>query len=288
MTEEPASVWNLGAELGEGPIWFGDRLWFVDIKKKQIHRFDPESGEQQSWTAPEQVGFIAPRARGGFIAGLQSGLFAFDPERGSFEPIVAVEPDKPDNRLNDAVVDAKGRLWFGTMDDGEREKSGAFYRYADGELRAVGIDNVAITNGPAISPDGRTLYWVDTLGGHIWVATIGEEGEVADSRPFVSFNPQEGFPDGPTVDAEGGIWIGLYAGWQARRYSPEGALLQVIDLPVANITKVAFGGHGRRTLFATTARQLLGADEIAKQPQAGHLFALPVEIEGQPCHAVRD
>lgn len=288
MIPEPASIWDLGAELGEGPIWFDDRLWFVDIKKQQIHRFDPASGERRSWLAPEQVGFIVPRERGGLVAGLQSGLFVFDPNDGGFEPIVAVEPEKPGNRLNDATVDAQGRLWFGTMDNGEREKSGAFYCYADGALHTTGIDNISITNGPALSPDGRRLYWVDTLGGQIWVAAVEHDGTLADSRPFISFRPEEGYPDGPTVDAEGCVWIGLYAGWQARRYSPSGKLLQSVAFPVANITKVAFGGADRRMLFATTARQLLSAEQIGQQPQAGDLFALPIDVQGQPCFAVRD
>ncbi|WP_300974947.1 SMP-30/gluconolactonase/LRE family protein [Sphingomonas sp. LHG3406-1] len=288
MTGEPASIWSLGAELGEGPTWIDDRLWFVDIKKKQIHRFDPDSGEKRSWSAPEQVGFIVPRARGGFIVGLQSGLFAFDPGSGGFDQIVAVDRDKPNNRLNDAVVDGEGRLWFGTMHDGERDRTGAFYCYAEGRLRHTGIDDIAITNGPAISPDGRSLYWVDTLGGRLCAATIGADGGLMDSRLLVSFTPEEGYPDGPTGDAEGGVWIGLYAGWQARRYSPAGELLQTIAFPVANITKVAFGGRDRRTLFATTARQLLSAEQIAGQPQAGDLFALEIGIKGQPCTAVRD
>jgi xylono-1,5-lactonase len=288
MGGEPQSVWPLGAELGEGPVWIDGALWFVDIKKRQVHRFDPATGERGNWTAPEQVGFLVPRASGGMIAGLQSGLFAFNPASGSFELIVRVDADRPNNRLNDAVVDAKGRLWFGTMDDGEKEKTGSFYCYAGGRLRLTGLTGISITNGPAISPDGRTLYWVDTLGGTISAATIDPDGQLVDSRPFVSFQPDEGYPDGPTVDAEGCLWIGLYAGWQARRYSPGGELLQTIRFPVANITKVAFGGPDRRTLFATTARQLLSEEQLAEQPQAGDLFMLPQQVQGQPCPAVRD
>ena len=80
--------------------------------------------------------------------------------------IVEVEPDKPNNRLNDGVVDPAGRLWFGTMDNGEKAKTGAFYCFADGQADAHGLDDIAITNGPAVSPDGRMLYFVDTLEGH--------------------------------------------------------------------------------------------------------------------------
>jgi sugar lactone lactonase YvrE len=125
---EPTDVWPIAAELGEGPVWVErDRaLWFVDIKRQQIHRYDPADGAKRSWPAPEQVGFVFPAERGGFVAGLQSGLHHFDEATGAFELIVAVESGLPTNRLNDGVVDPEGRLWFGTMDNGERAKSGAF------------------------------------------------------------------------------------------------------------------------------------------------------------------
>ena len=159
MAGEPRVVWELAAELGEGPVWVErDRaLWFVDIKKQQVHRYDPATDERSSWTAPEQVGFVFPAERGGFVAGLQSGLFHFDEKTGVFDLIVKVEADKPDNRLNDGVVDPSGRLWFGTMDNGEKAKSGAFYCFADCEVKPTGLDGIAITNGPAISSDGRIL-----------------------------------------------------------------------------------------------------------------------------------
>jgi sugar lactone lactonase YvrE len=288
MGPQPQSVWPLAAELGEGPIWIDDALWFVDIKKHQLHRFDPGSGSKQSWTAPEQVGFVVPRAKGGLIVGLQSGLWSFDPGAGLFEPIIAVDKHHQNNRLNDAVVDAQGRLWFGTMHDGERDKTGSFYLYADGRLLETGLSGICITNGPAISPDGRTLYWVDTLGGTISAAEVRNGGELGHTRVLATIPSAEGYPDGPTVDAEGCVWIGLYAGWAVRRYSPAGDLLQTIEFPVGNITKVAFGGADGTTLFATTARQMLTADQLLEQPQAGDLFAMPSQVRGLPCHAVRD
>lgn len=286
MNGEPTSVWDVKAELGEGPVWFDGALWFVDIKKHQVHRFSPESGQRRSWTAPEQVGFVLPARSGGFVAGLQSGLHRFDPDSGSFDLLVEVEPDKPANRLNDGVVDPAGRLWFGTMDNGERNKSGSFYRFEAGELHRTGINGIAITNGPAVSPDGRTLYWVDTLGGGIFACDIGEDGSLGTSRLFTRIAPTDGHPDGPTVDSEGHVWISLYAGWEARRYAPSGELVNRVRFPVANITKIAFGGDDLRTAYATTARQQLSPDEIARQPQIGDLFAFRVDVPGIACPLV--
>jgi sugar lactone lactonase YvrE len=287
--ETPSLVWDLEAELGEGPVWVerDQALWFVDIKKQQIHQYDPASGSGQSWQSPEQVGFILPAEGGGFVAGLQSGLYRFDERDGAFDLIIEVEPQLPTNRLNDGVADPAGRLWFGTMDNSERAKSGAFYCFQEGHLNRTKLDGIAITNGPAVSPDGRLLYYVDTLKGTIDVADIGDDGSLSDPRPFVRVDPREGHPDGPTIDSNGYLWISLYAGWEARRYAPNGELMERVRFPVSNITKIAFGGEGLRTAFATTARQLLSADQVAEQPLIGSLFQFRVNVPGVPCPLVR-
>jgi sugar lactone lactonase YvrE len=281
---EPASVWSLGATLGEGPVWVErDRaLWFVDIKKKHIHRFDPATGAQRSFDVPEYVGFALPASGGGFVAGLQSGLAHFDESTGAFRRLAEVEPDLPDNRLNDGTVDPAGRLWFGTMDNNEEAETGAVYRLGDDGSVIQSGGECCITNGPAVSPDGRTLYHIDTLRGLVFACTIADDGSLAERRLFCEIPNAEGYPDGPTVDAEGCVWIGLFFGWSARRYSPEGKLIQTVRFPVSNITKIAFGGEGLRTAFATTARQGLKPDQLAEQPLAGNLFAFEVDTPGLP------
>ena len=290
MTDDaPTPVWALEAELGEGPVWVeGDQaLWFVDIKKQQVHRYDPASKDKRSWDAPEQVGFVLPAEGGGFVAGLQSGLYRFDEYAGTFDLIVEVEPDIPTNRLNDGVVDPVGRLWFGTMDNGERAKSGAFYCFHEGKLTRTQLDGIAITNGPAISPDGKLLYFVDTLKGTIGVADIRDNGTLDEPRPFIRVDPNQGYPDGPTIDSNGYVWISLYAGWEAQRFAPDGELVDRVRFPVANITKIAFGGERLRTAFATTARQMLTPEAIAEQPLIGALFEFRVNVPGVPCPLVR-
>ena len=285
MSSEPSLVWELEAELGEGPVWVerDQALWFTDIKRLRIYRYDPATGDQKSWHAPEQIGFVLPAEDGGFIAGLQSGLHRFDPDKREFEPLVQIEPDRPNNRLNDGVVDRAGRLWFGTMDNGEREKSGSFYCYDRGKLSRTNLTGISITNGPCVSPDGKTLYWVDTLGGTISACEIGDDGALGPSQLVVRIDPKDGYPDGPTIDSEGCIWIGLYAGWEARRYSPRGELLDRVRFEVGNITKIAFGGRDLRTAYATTARQLLKPEQLKAQPLAGGLFEFRVDVPGVPC-----
>lgn len=276
----PRNVWSLDATLGEGPVWCDGALWFVDIKRHRVHRFDPATNDRRSWDAPEQVGFVVPAGDGGFVAGLQSGLHRFDPASGDFALHASVEPELPANRLNDGAVDGHGRLWFGSMDNDEGGATGRFYRYARGLLADIGLPPVTITNGPAVSPDGGTLYWVDTLARTIHASPIGDDGTLGPSRVFATIARGEGNPDGPSVDAEGCLWVGIYGGWEARRYAPDGALLTRVRFPVANITKVAFGGPGLRTAYATTARQGLSPDALAAQPEAGDLFAFDVDVPG--------
>lgn len=286
---EPESVWRLGAELGEGPVWVGrDRaLWFVDIKRRRIHRLEPASGARRSWDTPEQIGFLLPADGGGFVAGLQSGLHRFDERLGEFSLVAEVEGDLPGNRINDGVVDPAGRLWFGTMDNREQDSTGRFYRFENGRLAEAGLPQVCITNGPAVSPDGRTLYHVDTLAGLIHACELRPDGSLGASTPFAHIDPSEGFPDGPTVDAEGCVWIGLYSGWEARRYSPRGELIGRVRFPASNITKLAFGGEDMRTVYATSAQQGLAPDKLAAQPEAGSLFMFRADVPGVPTPSVK-
>ncbi|MBN8807837.1 MAG: SMP-30/gluconolactonase/LRE family protein [Sphingomonas sp.] len=285
---EAKPVLSVGAELGEGPVWIErDRaLWFVDIKAPRIHRFDPATGAHDSWPAPTHVGWILPASDGGLVVGLSDGLHRFDPATGAFAPLATIEPDLPDNRLNDATVDRAGRIWFGSMDNREAAASGRFYRLAGGMVQDTGIAPTEITNGPAVSPDGTTLYAVDTLARTIDAYEVTADGELARQRRFLTIDPAQGHPDGVSTDAEGGVWVGFYGGWAARRYDASGTLTHEVRFPAANVTKVALGGADGRTAFATTARQGLDAAALAAQPLAGDLFTFPVDISAAPaCEA---
>jgi D-xylonolactonase len=276
------SVASIGATLGEGPVWLprASQLWFVDIKQHKIHSFDPGQGVSRSWQAPAQVGWVLPAEDGSLVVGLQTGLHRFDPTAQSFSLIHAPERDRPGNRLNDATVDPAGRLWFGSMDDGETEASGRVYRVDHGVCSDSGLAPITITNGPAVSRDGTTLYHVDTLGKTIWQVPLGEDGLLGKPALFAEIEPGAGHPDGPVVDSEGCVWIGMFGGWAVRRYDPSGKLMRTVDFPVANVTKIAFGGDDLRTAYATTARKGLDAAALAGQPLAGDLFAFDPGVAG--------
>ena len=196
-----------------------------------------------------------------------------------------MDSDRPRNRLNDAHVDAAGRLWFGTMDDDEVNATGALYRFDTTGLHRCD-DGYVITNGPATSPDGRTLYHIDTLERVIYAFDLAADGSPSARRVFTRVAESDGYPDGPVVDAAGCVWVGLYSGWGVNRYSPTGELLSKLSLPVANCTKPAFGGDDLRTLYVTSAWKGLTAEQRAQQSLAGGLFAVRVDTPGLPGHEV--
>jgi sugar lactone lactonase YvrE len=284
----PRLACKVGATLGEGPFWScaEQKLWFVDIKQKYLHRFDPATGRHESWQAPAQPGWILPASDGGLMTGLQTGLHRFDAQAGTFTAVLSAEPDARDNRLNDACVDHRGRLWFGSMDDREQAPTGRVYAFDRGDVSAAPIDPVVITNGPAISPEGDTLYHVDTMGGRIVAYDIEPDGQLGAHRLFAAIEASDGYFDGPVTDAEGCLWIGLFGGWGARRYAPSGELLEFVRLPVANVTKLALGGPQLRTAYATTATKGLSASARGEQPHAGDLFAFEVDVPGLPVPAI--
>lgn len=276
---QPTCVWDVQAALGEGALFHNGLVWFVDIMGNQIHRYDPASGARQSWATPPNPGFIQPRRQGGFIAGLRSGLHDFDPASGTFLLRQRIESDLPGNRLNDAYVDVTGRLWFGTMDYDGRDASGALYVYETLGLR-VADPGYRITNGPAMSPDGKTLYHADTMEKRIFAFDVVVGGVLANKRLFATI--ESGYPDGMAVDSQGRLWSALYGGWGINRYAPDGTLIDHIAFPVANVTRLAFGGDDRKTVYVTTARQGLSPAELEKQPLAGGLFSFRTDIAGLP------
>lgn len=274
-------VWSVQAELGEGALWSvaDNALWFVDIKKDQIHRYEPSTARKRNYATPPSPSFLVPEAGGTFVVGLKSGLQRFDPKTGDFALLLEVEPELPGNRLNDGALDPKGRLWFGTMDDGEKEATGSLYRLAANGPVALDRGYV-ITNGPCFSPDGRILYHTDTRAGTIFAFDVSDDGNVSNKRVFVTIEAGAGHPDGSVTDSEGCLWTCLFLGSSARRYAPSGELLSTVRFPCSNITKLAFGGPELRSAYVTTARHHLSAEQRNEQPLAGGLFRFEVDVPG--------
>ncbi|WP_217995393.1 SMP-30/gluconolactonase/LRE family protein [Sphingomonas changbaiensis] len=269
------------AVLGEGPVWVerDQALWWVDIKGPAVFRWT-EAGGVARWTPPLRIGSLAPAERGGFVAGTERGFFWADPEAGLYEAIADPEALMHDNRFNDGKVDRAGRFWAGTMDDREELAQGGLYRLDPDLSWRLVDDGYMVTNGPAFSPDGRTMYHTDSVKRLIYAFDLDSDGNASNRRPFVSFLEEHGHPDGMTVDSEGCLWIAFWNGWCVRRVSPEADVLQTVNLPVERPTSCAFGGPALDRLFVTSARVGLNENALAVQPLAGALFMFETNVRG--------
>ena len=266
------------SELGEGAVWdvADQALWWVDIYGHKIHRFTPETGTNDGWDFGERVGCLTRRDRGGLIVAAESGFYTFDPDTGDKTAITDPEPNIEGNRFNDGGTDRQGRFWAGTMrDDGIKKPQGSFYRM-DPDLNVTAMmDGFYTTNGCAFSPDGATMYVAES---HAEIRTIWAfdydtaSGTPMNRRVFVDTHDFAGRPDGGTVDSDGCYWMAGVGGWQVMRFTPDGKVDRVIDMPVEKPTKPMWGGPNLDTLYVTSLKQ--GLDPKRPQPQAGSLFAI--------------
>ena len=274
-------VADVQAVLGEGPVWVEaeQALYWVDIQGCKIFRLR-ESAELDEWPTPFRVGCIAPKRSGGFIAGTDRGLATIDLGSGRFELFASPEDDRPGNRFNDGKVDREGRLWAGTMDDREREASGALYRI-DPDLGCSRVDDgYRVTNGPAFDPSGSRMYVTDSALQIIYAFDLSADGEASGKRLFAKFGDGDGYPDGMTVDADGNLWVAFWDGWCLRKISPAGQVLEKVEMPVQRPTSCTFGGPELDRLYVTSARRGIDADALGMQPCAGGLFLVEAGARG--------
>ena len=279
------AVWAGEADLEEGPIWDEETntvLW-VDIKGRRLHAYNVENEENRSVELAIEVGAIALRKPGRLIAATQSGFALVDRVTGAIEVLSDPEAHLPENRFNDGKCDLAGWFIAGCMHDPEMSPSGAVYSLQDdGKVNLLFVGYV-ICNGPAFSPDGRILYFCDSAERDILAFNYDPEtGNIGASRVFARLSPQQGFPDGITVDSEGCLWCAHWGGWRVTRSRPDGSEDLVIAMPVPQPTSCVFGGHDLDRLYVTSARTGLDEKELKMAPLSGALFCIPVDTKGLP------
>jgi sugar lactone lactonase YvrE len=279
-------VLEANAMLGEGALWDPREqvLWWVDIKAREIHCFDPTTGSDRIWSTPEDIGCLAVREQGGLVVALRSGFHFFDPQSDGFSAIADPEAECAENRFNDGKPDRQGRFWAGTMYEGPNPKpSAALYRL-DADLTCHRmITGITCSNGLAWSPDGRVMYYADSLAQRVWAWDFDPgTGEIENRRLFIDTAPLHSNPDGATVDHDGRYWLTLPEADKLGCFDPDGTMAQLIDMPAHHPTCAAFGGRDLDVLYITTATMFRTPAELAIRPLTGGLFALNVGAKGLP------
>jgi sugar lactone lactonase YvrE len=280
-----ACVLDAKSLLGEGPLWdtAEQHLYWVDIKRKVIHRFDPGTGQDRTWSTPEDIGSLALREKGGLLVALKSGFHFFDLETGEATPLGLPAGQPSNNRFNDGKTDRQGRFWAGSMDDNEKVPSGGLFRLNSNLECEKMVDGIICSNSLCWSPDGRVMYYADSWQWTVWMWDFElETGVIRNRRVFVEIPRSEGVPDGATVDMEGFVWIAIWDGWRVTRYDPQGRAKDSINLPVKRPTCPMFGGPELNTIYVTSASIGLSDQELKEQPLAGGLFAFKADVPGLP------
>ncbi|WP_298459950.1 SMP-30/gluconolactonase/LRE family protein [uncultured Cellulomonas sp.] len=263
---------------GEGPVWDADAgvLRWVDLLVGDVLTLGPAGT-----VARRHVGDVAaafrPRAGGGMVVAVERGFVVVDAD-GHVGPVHEAFTDA-DVRMNDGGCDPAGRFFCGSMAYDAAPGRGALYRFDPDGTVTRALDGVTISNGIAWTPDGSTVFYVDTPTGRIdaFDYDLGSAA-LTDRRPVVHVDPVQGQPDGLALDAEGGLWVALWQGGAVHRYTQDGRLDQVIELPARQVTACAFGGPDRDRLFVTTSRDGLSDPE----PAAGAVFVADVGVPGAP------
>lgn len=275
-------IWDARAMLGEGPVWHEDEgaLYWVDIKSSRLYRIDDTRGDKTFWDLKEPLCCFAPRAGKGFIGAYQSRLAFLDHEGHLVEDLGQPEAHLPTNRFNDGKVGPDGGFWFGSMDNQETAPTGSLYRFAPGGGLTHHAADTVVTNGPAFSPDGGTMYFNHSGERRVFALDLAADGTLSNKRLHIQLGEADGYPDGMTSDAQGNLWLATFAGWGVKQFDPSGRRIGEIRLPVANVTSCAFGGPDYETLYITTARWMLPPEALAEQPLAGGLFRVKPGVRG--------
>ncbi|MBX3530129.1 MAG: SMP-30/gluconolactonase/LRE family protein [Rhizobiaceae bacterium] len=252
------------AELGESPFWSGEEncVWWVDVTGRQVLRTDADTGATERWPTPQQIGFLA-RVNGALVAGMEQGLFRFDPQAGAFDLIAGTEL-APGMRFNDATVDAAGRLWASTMRVANDRADGAIHVFSDGWRMHRVADGFRTANGLAFDAARSRLYFSDShpTVRRVWHAGFEPHtGRLGEPAVFMRFADGDGRPDGAALDRDGNYWIACLEAGTIEVRAPSGEARRSIRLaPGPTLTKLAFGPQGRMfvTAKATPPRPLSG------------------------------
>jgi sugar lactone lactonase YvrE len=271
-------------ELAEGPVWDASRalLRWVDILAGRVHAFDPATGVQAQFDVGAPVGAVGLTRSGRLVLALVDGFALADHDGQRLARVPGFAIDRAAVRFNDGKPDPWGNFCAGTMAWAEQDGPPcSLYRLSpDGTVTEL-LGEVSLSNGLDWSDDRRAFYYADSNSGGVdRFDTDPDTGALAGRRRFVSV--EQGIPDGLTLDADGCVWLAVWGSGELRRYTPDGRLDAVVQLPARQVTSAAFGGDDLGTLYITTAREGFTPADAREQPHAGDIFACTPGVTGRP------
>jgi D-xylonolactonase len=276
---EPELIADYACVTGEGPLWHPDeqRLYWVDIPKGRLFRYEPASGRHEQCLEGEALGGFTIQADGALLLFMARGAVKIW-RAGELTTVIDEIPDERSTRFNDVIADPVGRVFCGTMPTAERP--GRLYRLdPDGTLTKL-LDGIGCSNGMGFTLDRRQMYYTDSTAREIYLFDYDQAtGAITNRRVFARNAPEEGMPDGMTVDAEGYVWSARWDGGCLVRYAPDGTEERRIAFPARKVSSVTFGGPDYTDIYVTTAG---GDNKAAEGWGAGALFRLNLGIRGLP------
>tara|TARA_R110002012_G_scaffold317308_1_gene533330 strand:- start:9333 stop:10253 length:921 start_codon:yes stop_codon:yes gene_type:complete len=270
--------------LGESPYWHARRqsFFFVDIENGKLFEHNLKTEETKTRSFPHRLAVIFESEDGNLILGLDRKLAKFDLETEELSWLCEVESENPLHRFNDGKVDAKGRIWIGTMSTEFTEGAGSLYCIDQDLEPQKKLSNLSISNGMAWTEDNQAFHFIDTPTRQIKKYKFDlKTGKIKFDRIAIEIPEESGFPDGMCIDREGMLWIAHYGGAGVYRWNPaSGDLLEKIDLPVPNVTCCCFVGENLDTLLITTAQENMSSEQLKKYPLSGDIFLVKTKAKG--------
>jgi|TARA_B100001964_G_scaffold172631_1_gene190080 sugar lactone lactonase YvrE len=282
VTSEPKILWNLKCKLGEGTLWVKEHnsIYFVDIKNKKIFILNIKNRKKKIIRVNKEIGFLAHVKKNIFVLGLQGEIRIVDLKSKKIIKSIKIEEDIKLNRINDGKTDPIGRLWFGTMDNLERNiKKGSLY-CLDQKLNLKKVDtNYYITNGPAFI-NSKNFYHTDSRERKIYKIRIDKNLNIIRKKIFKKFGSKNRIPDGMTLDINKNLWVAQFHGARIIVFNSKGKIIYTINLPAKNITNCTFGGYKNSEVFVTSALKSMNKNEIKKYKYSGALFKIKTNVTG--------
>ena len=279
---KPELAFKYESDVGEGPIWDPDsqELIWIDVTRGLIHQFNPKGGEITTLPIGQHIGAVGLFSRTHYIAAVRDGFAKINCKTGEVEYLHHVL-HSPEIRFNDGKCDPRGRFVAGTMRYEPEIGTAALYSCAPDGIVTEILSGVGLSNGLCWNETGDTFFYIDTLTRSIarFDYDLGS-GKLSNKSIFFQFDENDGSPDGMAIDSEESIWVALWGGSKIIKIDRNGSQVAHIEMPVSQPTSLTFGGGDLRTLYVTSARFQLKAEQLAKEPLAGSIFSIQVEIPG--------